>query len=491
MRRVLITGLIGLTTAGAAFAAEDGIKITPSIGVQQSYTDNAAGGQQSKPDLVSQVSPGISINGETPRIKINFTYQPTFDHFDLGNSPDRVDQSLNGAGSVTPFDALTIDFQANANEAGASGNSSNQAGVLIPAANQVLYYIGTVTPHLQEHLGDVATLDLIYALNSSNTSVQGRALPGLGIASTNSLGQTGELILGSADSFGSLGLKLDFKHSSDTGSGMNTASTTDSDTLGGIYHINRIYAVTGSAGYQATDYPASGTRLAYHNSGLIWNIGASFTPNDQSSVALGYGYQQGSYNPNATISYSLGPLTKVTASYIVTIQNQLTAVLQNQRFLAFDQFGNPIDSRTGLPFNAVDQTFGSQNILFRDKPAILAISHQFVRSAVTLTGQYETRSSLTGPLSNSKTWGVSINYSREFNPLLQGAITVGYTDSTSTGTGALTGNVQSISLSASLFYRLSETTTVNVIENYYNAMSNLPANGSKTQQLTVGLRKSF
>ena len=75
--------------------------------------------------------------------------------------------------------------------------------------------------------------------------------------------------------------------------------------------------------------------------------------------------------------------------------------------------------------------------------------------------------------------------------MLQGAITIGYTDSTSTGTGALTSQVQSISLSASLFYRLSETTTVNVIENYYNAMSNLPANGSKTQQLTVGLRKSF
>ena len=269
------------------------------------------------------------------------------------------------------------------------------------------------------------------------------------------------------------------------------ASPSDSDTLGGTYHINRIYALNASVGYQATDCPASGSRLAYHNAGLTWTLGATFTPNDDSSVVLGYGYQQGAYNPSATVSYSLGPLTKVTASYIVMIQNQLTATLQNQRFLTFDQFGNPIDSRTGLPFNAVNQTFGSQNVLFRDKPAIISISHQFVRSAVTLTGQYEVRSSLTGPLSNCKTWGVSINYSREFNPLLLGSVTVGYTGSTSSGAGALTGQVQSISLSASLFYRLSDTTTVNVIENYFNAMSNLPANGSKTQQLTVGLRKSF
>ena len=239
-----------------------------------------------------------------------------------------------------------------------------------------------MTPHLQEHLGDVATLDLIYRAEfEQHQRSRKNALPGLGISSTNSLGQSVELVIGSAESFGSLGLKLDLKHTSDTGSGMNTASTTDADSLGGTYHINRIYALNASLGYQATDYPASGTRLAYHNSGLTWSLGATFTPNDQSNVTLGYGYQQGAYNPNATVSYSLGPLTKVTASYIVTIQNQLSSTLQNQKFLAFDQFGNPIDSRTGLPFNAVNQTFGSQNILFRDKPAILAISHQFVRSA--------------------------------------------------------------------------------------------------------------
>ena len=98
MRRVIITGLIGLTTAGAAFAADEGIKISPSIGVSESYTDNSAGGQKGQPDLVEPDQPGLEHQRGDARIKINFTYTPTFNHFDLGNSPDRVDQNLNGAG---------------------------------------------------------------------------------------------------------------------------------------------------------------------------------------------------------------------------------------------------------------------------------------------------------------------------------------------------------------------------------------------------------
>jgi uncharacterized protein (PEP-CTERM system associated) len=491
MRRVLIAGLIGLTTANTAFA-DPGISVSPSIGVAELYTDNVAGLQKSQPDLVTQVSPGVSINGESAYTKVNLTYQPTFNHFDIGNSPDRIDQSLNGTGTITPLrDELTIDFQTIANEAGASGNSSNQQGVLVPSNNLVLYYIGSLTPHLQEHLGDVATLDAYYGLNSSNTSVQGTKLPGLGITSTDTLGQSPELVIGSAESFGRLGLKLSFKHTDNSGSGMNTSSTSDVDTLGGLYHLNRVYGVSGSVGYQDINYPANGTTIAYESSGLTWTIGITITPNDQSSIALGYGFQQGAYNPSVQVGYALGQRTKVSASYLVTVQNQLTSTLQNLRFLTYDQFGNPIDSRTGLPFSAVNQTFGSQNVLFRDKPAILSVSHQFMRSSVTLTGQYEDRTSLTGLSSESKTLGVSINYSREFNPLLQGTLNVAYADNTSTGVGAFTGEAKTISLSASLFYRLSDTTTINIIGNYFNSMSNVPTNGSTTQQLTVGLRKSF
>jgi uncharacterized protein (PEP-CTERM system associated) len=493
MRRALITGLIGLTTVGMATAQQQqGIVVTPSIGVSNVFTDNAAGGEKAQADLVTQLTPSLTVAGETPRIKVNFTYQPTFNHFDVSNSPDTVDQNLNTQGTITPItDLLTIDFQGNASEAGASGNSSNQQGILIPSANRVLYYIGTISPHFQDHIGSFATIDAYLGINSVNTSVQGSAVPGFGVSSTDQLGLTEEIAIGSADTFGRLGLKLDAKHSSTTGSGLNTASTSSSEGLSAVYHLNRVYALSASIGKQSIDYPASGATPAYQNSGTTWNLGATVTPNDVSAVALGYGYQQGSYSPSIQAGYALGPRTNISASYLVTVQNQLTSTLANQRFLSYDQFGNPVDSRTGLPFNAVNQTFGAQNTLFRDKPALLSISHQFERSNVTLTGRYEVRTTLTGPEMSDKTYSVTVNYSRDFTPLINGNFSVGYTDNISTGLGVLPSDVSSISLTASLFYRLSDTTTFNIIENYYKAVSNVPSSGSLTQQLTVGLAKSF
>ncbi len=474
-------------------SADPGLQITPSIGLNEAYTDNQFAAQKSSPDLVTQFSPSISINGETARTAINFVYQPVFNHFDLGESSDRIDQNLNAVGDVIPLtDELRVDFTATASEAGSNGNSTNQLGVIIPAANRILYYIGTVTPHLTERYRDKATLDLTYSINSTNTSAQAPpSALNLGVASSDSLAQKVDLAIGSAESFGRLGAKLDFSHSDTSGSGPTNTSTIDSDVLRLDYHISRAFTFNGSVGYQDTDYPARNGTAPYHNAGLTWNVGLGYTPNTLSSIQLGYGEQQGSYNPSLQMSYALGPRTNILASYLVTVQNQLSSVAQNTQFLTFDQFGNPIDSRTGLPFNAVDQTFSSQNVLFRDKPALLSISHQFLRSSMVLSAQYEVRTSLSGPAARSEVFGVTVSYAEEFTPLLQGNVSLGYINVTSTGSGSLTTHNESISVTAALFYQLSDSVTFNVVENYFTNTSNLAANGSTTQQLTVGVRKSF
>jgi len=504
IRPVLLAGgLAGLSVGGPAFAqilpqqtdpdagGPTGLQITPSIGVSELFTDNTAGTQSDQAQFVSQVSPGISISGETAHAKINFNFIPSFVHFDNGGGKDRIDPSLNTDAHVTPLDNLTVDFQGYANQEDDSGNASNQQGILVPTNNSILYYIGTVTPHYHTQYRDLATLDVSYGLSSTNTSVGGAKLPGLGINSTDTLGRNALVSIGSADSFGRVSIRADFSQTDNTGSGMNTSSTTGVETLSLTYHLNRTYSFSGTIGYQSINYPASGPTAAYQSSGLTWTLGLTITPNDLSTIALGYGKQQGAYSPTIQAGYALGPRTNISASYLVTVQNQLTASLQNLKYLVYDQFGNPIDSRTGLPFSAVNQSFGSQNLLFRDKPALVALSHQFTRSTVTLTGQYEVRNSLSGVQQDSQVLGATINYTRQFTPLVQGSTSLGYTQNTSRTFGSPEQKSNSISLSGQILYNLSDTTTVDVVENFFKTTSNLSINNSQTQQLTVGLRKSF
>ena len=376
--------------------------------------------------------------------------------------------------------------------ANASGNASNQQGILVPTNNRILYYIGNIAPRYQANFHDVATIEASYSVKSTNTSVEGDKLPGLGIKSTNSLGQTALVSIGSAESFGRLGLRPDFSHNSNSGSGMNTASTSGVDTVTISYHIDRNFYISGSIGYQEIDYPDNGPgNPGYRSNGITWTLGLTITPNELSTISLGYGKQQGAYNPSVQVGYSLGPRTNISASYLVSVQNQLSASLQNLKYLTYDAFGNPVDSRTGLPFNAVNQSFGSQNVLFRDNPALVSISHQFTRSAVTLTGQYEVRNSLSGVQQNTQVLGATINYSRQFSPLVQGNVNVGYTQSQTRTFGSPDNRARSYSLSGELLYNLSDSTTVNVVENLFRNINNDSQNNSLTQQLSIGMRKSF
>jgi uncharacterized protein (PEP-CTERM system associated) len=505
IRPALILGLTSLSISGLAFAqlqpqgqtqdtgGPTGIQVSPSVGVNQLYTDNQTGTGGSQPVFVTQITPGISVTGETARTKINLNYLPTFNHFDNGGSKDRIDQNLNTNAEIDPIpDALSVKFQGYANTADASGNASNQQGILVPTNNRILYYIGNVAPRYQQNFRDIATLEVNYSVNSTNTSVDGVKLPGLGINSTNSLGQNALVSIGSAESFGRLGLRADFSHNTNSGSGMNTESTSGVDTITVSYHLNRNLYVSGSLGYQSINYPATGAdNPGYRSDGVTWTLGVTITPNALSTIAIGYGKQQGSYSPSIQVGYALGPRTNISASYLVTVQNQLTATLQNLKYLTYDQFGNPIDSRTGLPFSAVNQTFGSQNILFRDKPALVSISHQFTRSAVTLTGQYEVRNSLSGVQTNTEVLSGTINYSRQFSPLAQGNVSLGYTQAQTKTFGAADNRARSFSLSGQLLYNLSDTTSINVVENLFRTINNDSQNNSLTQQLSIGLRKSF
>jgi uncharacterized protein (PEP-CTERM system associated) len=497
--------LTSLTVSGLAFAqlptpsqsldtgSPAGLTVTPSIGVSELYTENQTGTGPSQPQFVTQISPGVSITGETARTNINFNYLPTLNHFNNGASKDRVDQNLNTNGTITPItDTLTVNFQGYATEADAGGNASNQQGILVPTNNRILYYIGNIVPRYQQNFSDIATLEASYSVNSTNTSVEGAKVPGLGINSTNSLGQNALVSIGSGQSLGRIGMRADFLHDTNSGSGMNTASTSDVDTMTISYHINRNFYISGSIGYQSINYPNNGVgNPGYRDSGITWSLGLTITPNALSSISLGYGKQQGAYSPTVQAGYALGPRTNISASYLVTVQNQLTATLQNLKYLVYDQFGNPIDSRTGLPFSAVNQTFASQNILFRDKPAMVSISHQFLRSALTLTGQYEVRNSLSGIHIDTEVLGATINYSRQFTPLAQGNVSLGYTQSETKTFGAPDNRARSISLSGQLLYNLSDTASINVVENLFRTINNDSQNNSLTQQLTIGLRKSF
>jgi uncharacterized protein (PEP-CTERM system associated) len=494
LRRAIIAGLLSSACAVRPVFA-DNWRITPSIGAQEIYDTNTQGaGVSSQPDLVTAITPSIAITGDTARSQINFNYAPVFNYYDLGTNPSRVDQNLNATGKIVPFlDYLSIDLTAYATQSGSTPNSfTGQTGALIPGDNLLLYYVGKVAPHFTAHYKDVATFDAYYRITSTNTSDEG-SLNGVPTHQSNdSLGQEAQVIAGSANSLGKLNATLNFDHSFNSGTGENNNATNDADFLQLQYRINRDYSLIGSIGYQKTHYDATNLVAGYTNEGMTWNTSVRLTPNNIDSITLGYGLQQGTYSPTMQAQFTLGQRTLVSASYIVTVQNQLQSTLQNLQFLTYNQAGQPIDSRTGLPYVGVNSIFGSQNVLFRDKPLLVTVSQQFVRSTASLSLSYDTRSSVSGLAAQDTAWGISVSYSRDLTPIIQATANFGFTDHVSSGaiaTGA--EHAQIYNAGFSLTYTLNENTSMTLSDYYFNEISDIPANSSMTNQLLIGLRRGF
>jgi uncharacterized protein (PEP-CTERM system associated) len=82
------------TAADSRFRA-GGWSVQPSIDVRETYTDNAfPDSTEAKSDFVTQVTPGIRIEGRTPRLTASFNYAPTVLFFAQNSEANDVVNNL-------------------------------------------------------------------------------------------------------------------------------------------------------------------------------------------------------------------------------------------------------------------------------------------------------------------------------------------------------------------------------------------------------------
>jgi uncharacterized protein (PEP-CTERM system associated) len=488
------TGLVSALVSGNAARAADW-RVTPALTFQELVTDNVDQTQSNaRADALSQLIPSITITGDSPRGQVAFSYAPIISVDLIQDGQDRIDQNLFGNGSVNLIDRLlSVDFSVFVDQGSASGDfGSPGSNGLVPLSDRTLNYGGTFAPHIQQRFGDIATFDAYYRVSSSNVSGNDQE-NGFGDVTNDQLEQDAQIIVGSGNSFGRLSSQLDLDHSSGSGTGLNTQFENDLDIVKFEYHITHKYAVTGYAGYQKIHYDRTQDSLGYNNEGITWNVGIDATPNDYTTIQLGYGRQSGTYGLNAHIKYDLTPRTHIGADYTVTVENQLQANLQSLQFLGRDAVGNPIDIRSGLAFNNNDnQLFGEQNALFRDKIATVSFTRDFTRSSVTISAGNERRDTLSGIQSSDNAYYGQVTYSRELTPSLSGYADINYT--THNYNNLIQAGSQhdsNINGDVSLSYRINPKLTASATYSLLQRNSNVDGFSSTTNQFTIGIRKEF
>ena len=87
--------------------------------------------------------------------------------------------------------------------------------------------------------------------------------------------------------------------------------------------MNRDVTVFGQVGYENLRF--DGTPPTHIND-AIWGIGATWTPNPDGQITVGFGHRYGQNNVAFDGSFALTARTRVSASYTTGLQNDLQGI---------------------------------------------------------------------------------------------------------------------------------------------------------------------
>jgi uncharacterized protein (PEP-CTERM system associated) len=506
---------------GAA-ANAGGWTFTPGLGAYEYYTDNVLGTATNRRwDLVTVVTPSISIFGDEPNVQVNLSYSPQFRLDATTPQENSVNQQLAATGLVTVIpDEVFLDVRAFAGVAPLGTGLGAQGATLSPTfaqtnagptglSQQQLTQDSSlsISPYVLHRFGDTGTAKLGYELNQTAISPSGSSLPlffPTGSNTQHSLTNEAVAQFETGERFAPFRnlLVLNVARSSGTGIANDQSQDTISNQLG--YAINHDWEVYGELGYEKLNFGGvPPTRV----DDMTWGFGVVWTPNADSQITLGYGHVNGVSGVQLSAYYALTARTRITASYTTGLQTNLGQIQSQLDLQALNQNGQAVDALTGAPlFNGING-FGNQNGLYNSKNFNASISTSLDRDQLAFTlslsqqttiatatqvipGQFNAIAPPVGSTGQSAT--AYVTWSHQINEDLSLTSSAAYGTNTITApTGIGTGQQRSVAANVGLQYALSQTVVTSVQYTFYEQFSPLPGQTIYQNVFLVGINKQF
>lgn len=388
-----------------AFSAD--WRVTKSLTVSEAYTDNAdLSHDNKKSEFITTLTPNISLQGNGA--KANVSLNASLEANSLGGEGDAINPRL-GANADAELleDFLYIDASVNIIQNTVDAFSPSGRDALSNTNNTTNTYNYQLSPYFTQRYKGIAEVIGRYTynnqLNSNNTA-------------SDSDSQSLELNVNSGEDFQRLtwGGAVNYK---DSGSD-NTSSELLSTDVSLGYRFNRLWSVSSSVGVESNDFES--TRGA--NDGSRWSTSVVLTPNDRTSLNIGYGNRFFGSVPTLDFSHR-SRRSLLTASYSRELTDAASLLSQQSAFQTTDAFGEPIDPITGDPLPLTNSTTNITEGLFVNELLKLSYTLTGKRSSITVDGSHSVQIYEDGRADETlQKYNVSVN--RRLSSIL--AVDAGY-----------------------------------------------------------------
>ena len=479
-----------------------GFTVTPALTIQEMFNDNIFQTETNRrADLITLISPSLTVGANTPRLNLSLTYAPTLEYYARTHSQDGIIQQLFGVGSLVVVpDTLFVNARVFATVAPTNGGlvggglgAPLTAGPAFGGGPQTLsrqgrtqIYGASVSPYLMHRFGDFGTGTLGLTLDQTYTSSTG----GGGSANASTAEANAQFQSGSY--FGRIQDTLSLTASRTTGTGALNGSQQESVTNQLGYALTRQLQVFGRLGWENITYGAYAGGAGTHINDAIWGFGGTYEPNPDSSITLSYTHQQGTTGIEAQAHYAVTARTVLTASYSHSLQTNLQYVATQLGQAAVGPNGQPILGPNGAPLILVYSALGVQNTLYRTDTLQVGVTTLLDRDTISLNVDQVTETAVSstaaaGGLSQDVTTGTA-TWTRALSEraTLSASFTYG------TGTVGTAGGAQDLlSASGTFNYVISRTLTGTATYQYYRRSSTQAGFSMYDNIVIVGITKTF
>ena len=311
-RRLMLLGVGMGCVALPAFAGD--WKITPTIAVNETSTDNVALSNTNKQrDLITDLNPGLRIEGSGGRSKLHFDYQMHNLIYQKDSSHNGRQNSLNALGTLEALDNwMFIEASGNISQQNLSAFTGTTASNVNTSANSTSTEASTyrLSPYIRGVFGNVTEYQLRYNLTTTSTK-----------SSDTYNSDTKELVatLKGATGLASLGWSLD---ASTTTINYSNIRTNEADRLRGVltYQIKPQFKVSLIGGREANNYQSLNKE-----SHSIKGTGFEWSPTDRTLLAISQ--EDRFFGPSRTTSFT----HRTSGTAWKYSRSKDTSVLSNQQ----------------------------------------------------------------------------------------------------------------------------------------------------------------
>jgi uncharacterized protein (PEP-CTERM system associated) len=487
-------------------AVADEWRITPRAAVEESYTSNVrlAPKGEAESDLITRVSPGISIRGTGPSLRVGVDYDPDLLFYVNADDQNGFRNNLVGFANADFFERrISVDTNASIVQAfanptqGVSGANSLALGTIptqtssVAGSNNLTEVQSfSVSPAWRERFGTLAESELRYrfgAVLADDSSVSD--------ITSNTVSATLRSVQAGGGRFGwGLSALQDWTESTGgstgiggTGGGsLNDASR--QHTLGRVdlsYYVGSQLSLLSGLGWERIKDPT----LFDEPIGLIWNVGFEYRLRPQSFIRVTYGRRFDDHDIEVASEWQIGNTTKLTVGYSTSLQTSQTSLLDQTIRIGIDRQGNLIDLTSGLPFQPGDRTLGLTSQTFRQDDFRAGLTSTRGRNTYATVATYQKRESEVPTTDKETVAGVGISWQRRLTRELNFDAQFDYRNLEFEG--GLTGTDNVYSLSSGLGIDLSESAALQLRVRQTERDSSEPLRELSETLVSVRLSKSF